>query len=97
MRHLHNQWHNHNHRCNKKGHWIKECPTNEDPTFDPALADLPASLMSGQVGVTNLHEAKKRRFNDISGGMGDEGAAEGAAAGGAPGPGAGYDGAGYDD
>ncbi|KAG8532615.1 uncharacterized protein KY384_002492 [Bacidia gigantensis] len=22
------------HRCNEKGHWIQECPTNNDPAFD---------------------------------------------------------------
>ena len=33
------------HRCNKKGHWIYECPTNGDPKFDrPKQA---VSLLSG--------------------------------------------------
>ncbi len=84
------------------GHWIKSCPTNEDPSFDKpgamasaasfgrdngplmtnssavpgvsqmtsatSTGSLPASLTGGSTGVTNLHAAKKRRLNEMSGG-----------------------------
>lgn len=32
------------HRCNKPGHWIDQCPTNGDPTFDKIKVRAPTGI-----------------------------------------------------
>ena len=32
------------HRCHQAGHWIKDCPTNGDPTFDVAKVRAPVGI-----------------------------------------------------
>jgi len=43
------------HRCGQNGHYIKFCPTNGDPTFDPVNRLL------------NVPQANRKKFTNIEG------------------------------
>jgi protein MPE1 len=48
------------HRCNEKGHWIQECPTNLDPNFE----NRPRIKRTTGIPKTFLKRADKPLFDD---------------------------------